>query len=171
MTFDIFSSTLCTRLGLFYPTACGLSQCICGQPIDSIKIHLLHCVHGGECNVTHDAICDSFISIVRDVNFHVSCKQTHVLLTPYLQWLWQQVNIVFIIDGIRALVDVIIVDSTHANFISWVNFFLWNGCDNCSLGKGCVIFQLTPKGWIYPFCNKNIWMFISIGQRLLSSMF
>jgi hypothetical protein len=32
-------------------------------------------------------------------------------------------DIVFIIDGIRTLVDVIIVDSTHANYVSSVNFF------------------------------------------------
>jgi hypothetical protein len=32
------------------------------------------------------------------------------------------VDIVFIIDSIRTLVDVIIVDSTHANYISRVVF-------------------------------------------------
>jgi hypothetical protein len=31
-------------------------------------------------------------------------------------------DIVFVIDGICTLVDVIIVDSTHANFISWLIF-------------------------------------------------
>jgi hypothetical protein len=85
MAFDIFSSILCTRLGLPYPIACGLSQCICGQPIDSIRIQLFHCVYGGERNVTNDTIIDSFVSIARGVKFHVSWEQIHVLLTPSLQ--------------------------------------------------------------------------------------
>jgi len=65
-------------------------------------------------------------------------------------------DIVFIIDGICTLVDVIIFDSTHANYISLVFFFLWNDCDNCNLGKGYVIFQLTL---FIPIVVKTIWMF------------
>jgi hypothetical protein len=41
-------------------------------------IHLLCCAHGGERTATHDAFQNSFTSIVRDVEFHVLRKQTHV---------------------------------------------------------------------------------------------
>jgi len=85
MAFDIFSLTLCIKLGLPHPKACGLSQFICGQAINLIGIHLLHYVHGGKRTTTHDAIQDSFTPIARDVGFHVSHEQTHVLPMPTLQ--------------------------------------------------------------------------------------
>jgi hypothetical protein len=47
MASNIFSSTLYTKLGLPHATICGFFICICGQPIDLIRIHLLRCVHGG----------------------------------------------------------------------------------------------------------------------------
>jgi len=48
-------------------------------------MHLLHCAHGGERTVAHDVVQDSIASIIRDVGFHVLCKQIHVLLAPFLQ--------------------------------------------------------------------------------------
>lgn len=83
ITFDIFSSALHVRLGLPHPLIHGFSQCICRQPINSIGIHLLCYAHGGERIVTHDVDQGFFTSIVRDDGFHVSCKQTHVLLRPF----------------------------------------------------------------------------------------
>ncbi len=41
------------------------------KAIDSIRIHLLCCIHGGEHMATHDALRNYFISIARDVGFHV----------------------------------------------------------------------------------------------------
>ncbi len=44
----------------------------CGsQPIDLTRVLLLRCVHGEDCIATHDAIQDSFTSIIKDVKFHV----------------------------------------------------------------------------------------------------
>ncbi len=43
-----------------------------------------YCSHGGEWIVSHDAIQDAFVSIAKDVRFHVSCEQTHVL-PPFIQ--------------------------------------------------------------------------------------
>jgi hypothetical protein len=34
-------------------------------------IHLLRCGHGNERARTHDAICDTFAAITRDVSFHM----------------------------------------------------------------------------------------------------
>jgi len=38
-------------------------------------------------------------------------------------------------------------------------FFLGSGCDNCNLGKGCVILGPIPWRWFYPFSSWTIWMF------------
>jgi hypothetical protein len=82
MAFGIFSLALCTRLNLPHSIARNFSQCICGQAIDLTWIHLLCCVHGGERTTTHDIIWNSFVSIARDVRFHVLCEQAHVFLMP-----------------------------------------------------------------------------------------
>jgi hypothetical protein len=81
MDFNIFSSTLHTKLGLLPLMTHGLSQCICGQSINSTSIHIFCFVHGRKCTSTHDAVRGFFTSIVRDVRFHVLHKQTHVLST------------------------------------------------------------------------------------------
>ncbi len=62
----IFSIALRTWFGLPHPLALGFSHCICGQLLDTIQIHLLHCVHGGERMTSDDAMWDAFMSIVKD---------------------------------------------------------------------------------------------------------
>ncbi len=61
-----------TKLGLPHPLALKLSHYICGQPLDSMGIHLFCCFHGKERVASHDAMWDAFASIVRDVGFHVA---------------------------------------------------------------------------------------------------
>jgi len=39
------------------------------------NIHLLQCVHGNECTRIHDAICDAFASIAKEVDFIVAKEQ------------------------------------------------------------------------------------------------
>ncbi len=53
---EVFSIALCIQLGLPHPLALGLSHCICGQPLDPMRIHLLSCAHGGERMVSHDVM-------------------------------------------------------------------------------------------------------------------
>jgi hypothetical protein len=53
---EVFFIALCIWLGLPHPLALGLSHCICGQPLDPMRIHLLSCAHGGERTVSHDVI-------------------------------------------------------------------------------------------------------------------
>jgi hypothetical protein len=50
-------------------------------------------------HVTYDAIKDAFVFIIKNVEFHVSHEQTHILLSSSLQFLYQYVDIVFIIDA------------------------------------------------------------------------
>jgi hypothetical protein len=38
-------------------------------------------VHGNKCTGTHDAICDTFIAVARDVSFHMGHEQLQVLRT------------------------------------------------------------------------------------------
>ncbi len=74
---------LVIKLSLSHLTTHGLSQCICEQLINLIRIHLFCCAHGEKQIVTYDVLRDFFISIARDVEFHVLCEQTHFCLTPF----------------------------------------------------------------------------------------
>ncbi len=57
----------------------GIFRCMCTHPIDPMGIKLLCCAHNNECMGTHDAICNTFATIVGDVVFHVGQEQPHVL--------------------------------------------------------------------------------------------
>jgi hypothetical protein len=39
--------------------------------MEALEIHLLHCTRGGEWIIFHDAIQDAFVSIVKNMGFHV----------------------------------------------------------------------------------------------------
>jgi hypothetical protein len=80
-----------------------------------MSIHLLCYTHGNECIGTHDAICNTFVAIARDVGFHVGQKQLHVLPSTTFSSSCQQVDIVFTKDGICTLADILIVDPTRAD--------------------------------------------------------
>jgi len=67
LALDGFSSTVCIKLGLPHSLALGLSNCICGQPLDPMGIHLFGCTHGKERTASHDVVWDAFASIMRDV--------------------------------------------------------------------------------------------------------
>jgi hypothetical protein len=76
---NVCSTTLHTKLGLSHPLVLGVSHCVCNQPLDPMGIHLLYCEHGGERMTSHDVVQNVFTTIARNVGFHVSQKQTHVL--------------------------------------------------------------------------------------------
>jgi hypothetical protein len=153
MDSNIFSSTLHNRLGFPHPMVCGLSWCICSQPIDLLRIHVFHYVHGANCTTTHDVVWDSFTSIVRDVEFHVLHEQTHVFSMPCLQSYC--VYIIWYLHFNR---------HSHCWFNSCKScftnhFFSRNYHDNysldkCSLDKGCVISWSTPRRWFIPLAIK-----------------
>jgi hypothetical protein len=58
----------------------SLAHCICGHPIDLMRIHFLYCFHGREHIIFHDAIQDAFVSIVKKLGFmfpmsrHMFCQ-------------------------------------------------------------------------------------------------
>jgi hypothetical protein len=82
---NVFSSTLHTRLGP-HPLALELTHCICGQPPNLARTHLLRYSRGEALHTAfRDAIQDAFTSIVKNVGFHVSHEQIHLLPPPSLQ--------------------------------------------------------------------------------------
>jgi hypothetical protein len=62
--FPFFSTTLRTWLGLPNPSIVSIPQCVCTHPIDLMGINLLCCVHGNDHTGTHDAIHNTFPTIV-----------------------------------------------------------------------------------------------------------
>jgi hypothetical protein len=72
-------STLCTRLGLPHPLTFRLINCICDQPLNLTRTHLLHCYHGRERTTSHDVIQNVFVSITINVGFHVLHEKIRVL--------------------------------------------------------------------------------------------
>jgi hypothetical protein len=57
------------RFELSHPLIAGNFQCVCTHPIDPMGIHFLHCVRDNKCIGTHVAVCDTFVTIVCDVDF------------------------------------------------------------------------------------------------------
>jgi hypothetical protein len=118
--FPIFSTTFRMQFELFHPSIASISQCVCTHPINPMGIHLLCCVHDNKCTRTHDVICDTFGTIVQDVDFHVRWEQLHVPPSNTFNSSCWQVDIVLTKDGIRTLVDDVNAKPT------WVDLFLWS---------------------------------------------
>jgi hypothetical protein len=112
----VFSKTFRTWLGLSHPSIVSISMCVhtSHQPMG---IHFLCCVHGNECTGTHDAIHDTFAAIAWDVGFHVGWEQLHALPSTTFNSSCRQVDIVLTKNGIRTLVDVVIVDPTRVDLL------------------------------------------------------
>jgi hypothetical protein len=121
-------------------------------------IHLLRCVHGNECTQTHDPICDTLVSIVRDVSFHVGWEKFTCASFNHIQFLS--------------------LTSWHCVYQKWhshlnqhyhcqpnigifTSMFLCNSrmCQlRCSSNQGKELSQLTPHWSILPLSNWSIWL-------------
>jgi hypothetical protein len=94
-----FSIALRICLGLPHPLVLGFSHCICGQLLDPIGIHLLHCAHGGERTTSHDVMWDAFVYIVKDawLKFYVNtptffrCLLFNQQVNGSTLWFWWMV--------------------------------------------------------------------------------
>jgi hypothetical protein len=58
-------------------------------------IRLFHYIHGGEKIASHDVVQDAFMSIVKDMTFHVLREQTHIFSPPSLQSSCRCVDIIY----------------------------------------------------------------------------
>ncbi len=67
----VFSTIFQTQLIFPHLSITNIFQCMCTHPIDLMCIHLLRCAHGNKCTRTHDAICNTFITITQDDSFHM----------------------------------------------------------------------------------------------------
>lgn len=81
------------------------------------KLFIVYYSHGGEWTTSHDMVWNAFVSIARNIGFHVSCEQTQVLRPPSLQSSCEWVDIMLLVDGIRTLPNVVIVDPTWMDLI------------------------------------------------------
>ncbi len=101
-----------TRFKLPHPSIAGIHYCVCTHPIDPIGIHLLCCIHGNERMGTHDAVCNIFVTIAQNVNFHIRQEQLHALPSTTFNSSYQQVHIVLTKDGNCTLANIVIADPT-----------------------------------------------------------
>jgi hypothetical protein len=103
-------------------------------------IYLSHCVHGNECTWTHDALCDTFATVVQDVGFHMGHQKPHAFPSTMFNSSCQHVNVVFIKDNFLTLVHVVIANPTWANLLP-----------RSSTTLGLVASNATQaKKWSYP---------------------
>jgi hypothetical protein len=92
----------------------------CGYPF--FTLHAWQCVHKDPwCNLWY------FCYHCGRCWFHVEWKQLHALLLAMFNSSYWQVNIVLTKDGIRTLIEVVIVNPMCANWFPWscTNFFCW----------------------------------------------
>ncbi len=151
---NVFSSTMLTKLSLPHPLILGLTHYIsCGELLDPLGIHLFQCAYGGERIASHDAVWDAFASIVRNAGFHVLWEQTHILPLPFLQSSCQRIKIVLLVDGIRILADVIIVDPTQADLVSRTTF---------SCGVVATMVAQVKEGLYYDHYPLNMFFLLAI---------
>jgi hypothetical protein len=114
-----FSTTFCTWLGLPHPSIVSFLPCACTHPIDPMGIHLLHCSHGNEHTSTHVVICNTFAIVAQDISFHLGQKQLHAFLSTTFNSSCWWINIVFTIDEIHILVDIIIANPMQTDLLPW----------------------------------------------------
>jgi hypothetical protein len=69
--FSIFFHNVLDAAQITTSFNCKPPPCVCTHPIDLINIHLLFCTHSNKYMRTHDAVHDTFVTIVKDSNFHM----------------------------------------------------------------------------------------------------
>ncbi len=143
MVYNIFLLILHIRLSLPYPTTRGLST------INSIRIHILHCVHEGKCTTTRDVIWDSFA-------FHgvheEKCTTTHDVLWDFFAF--HRVH-----EGKCITMHDVVWDS-FVSIVRDIEFHvLWEQTDVLLISSLKISWQI------------DIWIFTVTGRQLPSSLF
>lgn len=119
LSIPIFFITFQMWFRLPHLSIAGILRCMCTLPIDTMGIYLIHCAHNNEHTRTQDAICSTFVTIVRNAIFYMRQEQLQVLPSTMFNSSCWRVDIVFTKDDIHTLVDIVIADSTQANLFSW----------------------------------------------------
>jgi hypothetical protein len=113
----VFSIAHHTWLRLPHPSIVHIFRCICTHPINPMGTHFLFCVHNYTHTGTHDAICDTIVTITWDVSFHMGWQQLHVFPTTTFNFFHQWVDIMPTKDGIWTLINIVIVNPTRTNLL------------------------------------------------------
>jgi len=125
-------------------------------------IHLFHCVHGGEKMASHDVVWILFVTIIRNVGFHVSQKQTHVLpppLTVFTLTNWHCVDSWWCLHVSRRC---------HCQ-----PHLSWFGVMDCSFWWGCANNHESCEGFFFiviDFWQTCFWMSTPASGRVFSLM-
>jgi hypothetical protein len=80
-------------------------------------IYFLRCTHSNKHIGTHDAICDTFVAIARNVDFHMGQEKLHALLSIMFNSVCRRINIVFTKNDIRTLVDIVIANPMQVDLL------------------------------------------------------
>jgi hypothetical protein len=83
----------------------------------TLWVSTFYVVHGNEHIGTHDAIRNTFATIVRNVSFHMGQEQLHVFFSTTFNFSYQRVDIMLTKNGICILADVVIVNPMQADLL------------------------------------------------------
>jgi hypothetical protein len=83
------------------------------DPFSSLCLYMV-----GERMPSHDVVWNAFVSIMKDARFHILHEYTHVFLPHIFQSTCQWVDIMVLVDGIWALVNIVIADFIQINLVS-----------------------------------------------------
>jgi hypothetical protein len=120
-----------------------------------------------KCTITHDVVQDFFVFIVKDVEFHVLCEQTDVLLTWSIKILW--IDIVLIKNDIHTLADVII-GIQLVQILFHKSFFSEKWLRRLQLNQKLCHIAIDTVKMIHSSNMIDIWMFTLTGRQLPSSL-
>ncbi len=76
-------------------------------------------MHGVERMASHDVVWDVFVTIVRNVGFHVLREQIHVFSPFTLQFLHRWVDIVLLVNGVYTLAKIVIANPIQIDLVLW----------------------------------------------------
>ncbi len=86
--------------------------------MDLMGIHILWCSHG-EHIIVQNTIKMFFLQL-QEMFIFMFCMKKHILSSPSLEFLCWWVDIVLTINEVYILIDVIIIDPTQMDLVSWI---------------------------------------------------
>jgi hypothetical protein len=165
---NVFTSTLHIRLGFPCPLTLKVTHCLYGQALNVVKSHLLICSHGGEWIASHDVVQNAFVSIAKDIRFHVSHEQTHVLPSPSLVFLsmcWH-----YLLNWWHLHFSGCGHHRSHPNRLGLLSCLIsWVGTMVATMAKRLYHDRHLDKH-ISSTCHKGFWVLTPISKQLSSSM-
>jgi hypothetical protein len=155
LTFDVFYSMLCTKLGLSHLLTLMLIHCICGQPLYSTRMFIAPMVR----NELHPMMLFKIPSFplreMQDFMFHITkfmsflhfpfnllaCELTCVIKWWHLHLGW-----------------CVYCCWSHSNKFGFTLYFIsWDRNEDDDLGKETTFPQLAPNECVFPPCHRSFY--------------